>query len=148
MILDELQQTLHHSIPLTQAMGIRVHSFTDGTLSLFAPLEKNYNHKSTAFGGSLYSLSVLTGWSLIHLLLQQEALSGHIVIHKSQTRFLKPVDGNLLTRCQFESEKERLLFLKTYRRKGIARIKLNVHLSQENIPEPQLLFTGEYVVHR
>jgi len=56
-----LQQTLKHEIPLTQATGIKVFEVTEDSITLRAALENNVNHKSTAFGGSLYSLSLLTG---------------------------------------------------------------------------------------
>ncbi len=40
----------------------------DEPVVLRAPLAPNANHKGTAFGGSLYSLAVLTGWAWAHAL--------------------------------------------------------------------------------
>jgi thioesterase domain-containing protein len=65
---SELQKILYSEIPLTKAIGIEVCEFTGLSLTLKAPLEKNINHKCTAFGGSLYSVAVLSGWGLIYLL--------------------------------------------------------------------------------
>ena len=79
-----LQSTLHTEIPLTQTMGIKVIAYGDRQLTLKAPLQPNINHKSTAFGGSLYSIAVLSGWGLLFLLLQEQELSGQIVIARSE----------------------------------------------------------------
>lgn len=147
MMLKILQNRLHTDIPIAQQMGIEVSAYDGKTLSLKAPLANNINHKQTAFGGSLYSVSVLTGWSLIYLLLAEENLAGHIVIQKTQTHFLQPVTQDLLTHCRIESEKEKQRFLKIYRRKGIARLHLQVAIEDEN-GQPQLSFEGDYVVHK
>ena len=57
-----LEQLLHQDIPLTQALGLSVLDWSHGELRLSLPLAANLNHKSSMFGGSLYSLSVLAGW--------------------------------------------------------------------------------------
>ena len=49
----ELEQVLHHDIPLTREMGIRVIDWQNHRLRLHLPLAPNVNHKSTLFGGSL-----------------------------------------------------------------------------------------------
>ena len=57
-----LQSVLHHDIPLTREMGLKVVSWQDRQLRLQLPLVANINHKSTMFGGSLYCAAVLAGW--------------------------------------------------------------------------------------
>ena len=59
-------------------MGIRVAAYDGTSLKLTAPLAPNINHKSTAFGGSLYSLAVLCGWGIVHLKLAEAALHKHL----------------------------------------------------------------------
>lgn len=58
----ELERVLHHDIPLTRDMGMRVIDWHTHTLRLHLPLAPNVNHKSTLFGGSLYCGAVLAGW--------------------------------------------------------------------------------------
>ena len=144
-MIKELQDVLHSEIPLTKEIGIEVRNYVDLSLTIFAPLENNINHKSTAFGGSLYSVSVLSGWGLIFLLLKQHGLSGHIVIQESNTRFLKPVATDITARCSFKSNEQCEKFIKMYKRKGVARIKLESHIDCNN--ELAVIFTGSYVVH-
>ncbi len=145
--LKALETLLHRDIPLTQSMGLQVMEATADSLRLRAPLQNNINHKSTAFGGSLYASAVLTGWGLIHLALTEHDLHGHIVIQESHTRFLKPVKTDIETHCRFESEPQLANFLKMYRRKGRARIQLTTKIYNE-AQELATVFEGQYVVHR
>lgn len=144
-MIDELQKVLHSEIPLTKAIGIEVVEYGDQGLILSAPLENNINHKSTAFGGSLYSVSVLSGWGLIYMLLREHGLSGHIVIYESSTRFLKPVTNDIVASCAFDSTEQCEKLLRTYKRKGIVRTRLESHVICN--PETSVIFEGSYVIH-
>lgn len=140
-----LQQTLNHEIPLTQAMGIEVVEVTESSLRLRAPLENNINHKSTAFGGSLYSLSVLAGWGLIFSRLKALSLQAHIVIQESNIQYLRPVKQDLLASCHISSEKAFKRSIDMFRRKGTARFNLDVTVSgHEGVA---VVFNGQYVIH-
>ena len=144
-MINELQALLHAEIPLTKAIGIKVGEYNNHSLTLHAPLENNINHKCTAFGGSLYSVAVLSGWGLVYLLLQQHELSGHIVIQESNIKFIKPVVSDITAKCSFESAAQIDKFIKTYKKKGIARIDLEAHITCNN--EASVVFNGSYVVH-
>lgn len=56
-----LESILHHGIPLTRDMGLKVLDWQAQQLRLQLPLEANVNHKSTMFGGSLYCGAVQIG---------------------------------------------------------------------------------------
>src|SRR6266478_6063574 len=82
-LLRHLQQTMHSEIPLTGAIGIRAVAYDREGLRLSAPLAQNINDKGTVFSGSLNAVITLAGWGLIWLLLQEQDLSGAIVIQDS-----------------------------------------------------------------
>lgn len=140
-----LQSVLNTEIPLTNAMGIEVEAYSESGIRLSAPLSKNINHKCTAFGGSLYSVAVLTGWSLIYLLMHEQNLSGHIVIQESKIQYLLPVDTDIISTCSFENQEQVNRFLKVYRRKNKSRISLTVTIEQNF--KNAVVFYGQYVVH-
>ncbi|WP_312233424.1 YiiD C-terminal domain-containing protein, partial [Stutzerimonas nitrititolerans] len=48
-----LEDLLHHDIPLTRALGLRVEQWENHELRVKVPLQANINHKSSMFGGSL-----------------------------------------------------------------------------------------------
>jgi thioesterase domain-containing protein len=149
-MINELQQVLHSEIPLTKSIGIEVLEITDTSLTLTAPLSNNINHKCTAFGGSIYSVAVLSGWGLIYSLLKRHKLTGHIVIQESNTKFIKPVDADITAKCAFDSTEQYQKFLKTYQKKGIARIKLlsRIKFDEDNDASASVIFKGSYVVHK
>ncbi len=139
-----LEQILHNEIPISRAMGIRVAGYDGASLKLDAPLAPNINHKSTAFGGSLYSLAVLCGWGLLHLKLAEARLHKHIVIQESSIRYLHPVEHDLHAECRLDEDAFRK-FLRTLKKHGRARISLDAVITQDN--RPAVEFSGRYVVH-
>lgn len=145
-MITELQNVLYSEIPITKALGITVKEFSNTSLTLSAPLENNLNHKSTAFGGSLYSVAVLSGWGLIYWLIKSRGLKGHIVIQQSSTNFNKPVVSDITARCSFESEQQIEKFIRMYKSKGKARIKLQSVVMSDS--EIGVLFNGSYVIHQ
>ncbi len=144
-MMKQLQNVLHSEIPLTKHIGLTVVDHTDLSLTLHAPLENNINHKCTAFGGSIYSVLVLSGWGLIYLLLKEHNLSGHIVIQESKTQFIKPVNSDITAKCAFLSTQQIDKFICMYKRKGIARIKLTSKIIVND--KDAVIFNGSYVVH-
>jgi len=137
---------LHAEIPLTRSIGIRVADYTGDILTLAAPLEPNTNHKSTAFGGSLYSVAVLSGWGLLYLRLRELDVSAHIVIHETQVRYLRPVTGELVATARLAPGESLGRAVKLFQRRGRARIGLDAQIIQDG--EPAVAFHGAYVIHR
>jgi len=145
-IENQLQQVLNNEIPLTNSIGIEVDSVTENCVCLKAPLENNINHKLTVFGGSLYSVSVLTGWSMVYVLLKRLNIEAHIVIHHSEIDYLLPVNEDFKACCESVSELKINKFIKMYKRKGRSRIMLDVFIM--NGEKRAVHFTGDYVIHK
>jgi len=145
-IKQSLQKVFHHEIPLSREIGISVVDYKSTSLTLQAPLDRNINHKSTAFGGSLYSVAVLSGWGLLYLLLQKQGLSGHIVIHESQVKYHRPVRGDILSTATIELGANLQRFIKLFERSGKARINVHAQIFFES--ELAVDFHGQYVVHK
>jgi len=140
---QQLESILHAEIPITQAMQIGVENCSDKDVSLSAPLAPNINHKQTAFGGSLYSVAVLAGWSMTYCLLERLGVNAQIVIHQSDINYLAPVAGTIEAHCQLTSEIDIEKFNKLMQRKGRARLKLKSHIIAEG--KNAVEFEGVYV---
>ena len=140
-----LQKILNEEIPITRALGISVDYLTENSIILSAPLANNINHKSTAFGGSLYSVAVLAGWAMIYSILDSLNLHAHIVIHESDIQYLKPVNQDIQASCKIINHSEFDKKIKLFKRKGISRIMLNVEV--KNSGQLAVRFTGQYVIH-
>jgi len=144
-----LESVLHHDIPLTRDMGLKVLEWHEQQLSLHLPLDPNVNHKSTMFGGSLYCGAVLAGWGWLHLRLKEEGIEdGHIVIQEGQISYLLPVTGDAVVMCPAPDAAVWKKFLAMYRRYGRARLALNTRIVNADSDEDAVRFTGQYVLHR
>ena len=145
----QLESVLHHDIPLTRDMGLKVLDWHDQQLRLYLPLEANVNHKSTMFGGSLYCGAVLVGWGWLHLRLKEEGITdGHIVIQEGQISYLLPVTSDANAICQAPDPVIWKKFLTTFQRYGRARLTLNTRVVNEGRDEDAVRFVGQYVLHR
>jgi len=141
-----LENLLHRDIPITRAMGIKVKQYDGHELSLGAPLSANINHKMTAFGGSINTLTTLTCWGLIHLILKEAGLQGHVVIQDSSIRYLHPIHGDMEATCQKPPQNLVKRFTELYRQRGKARMELSSTIYQDD--EIAASYIGRYVALR
>lgn len=140
---QQLESVLHTEIPITQAMQIGVRFCSDKAVMLTAPLAPNINHKQTAFGGSLYSVAVLSGWSMTYLLLERLGIEAQIVIHQSEIDYLAPVAATIEAHCELSSDIDIEKFNKLMQRKGRARLKLKSRIVSDG--KTAVEFEGVYV---
>jgi thioesterase domain-containing protein len=127
---DYLQQRIDREIMLARPMGVVVESANDSSLVLRAPLAPNANHKGTAFGGSLYSLAVLTGWAWLTRFLATRKLDAEAVIQESNMRFLKPVHGEMRACLEIPAAADIEKFQKMLVRASRGRIRLQVKMHE------------------
>jgi thioesterase domain-containing protein len=126
---DYLQNRIVGEFALAKHIGIVVESADDAAVVLRAPLQANANYKGTAFGGSLYSVAVLTGWAWVTRYLAVRGLAADAVIQESSVRFLAPVEGELRACSAAPSEAQIEKFRKMLQRAGRGRIRLRVEIN-------------------
>jgi len=142
----KIESTIHSEIPLCKQMGISIEKFDDEGLIAKAPLAPNINHKNSAFGGSLYNVCVIAGWSMVYGILLQKDISAHVVIQHSNIDYRTAVTSeDIVAFC--ESPKDRVIekFIKTFEKRGMSRIALVVKIMQND--ELAVHFEGKYVIH-
>ncbi len=151
-IAQQLENVLHQDIPLTRDMGMKVISWENHQLRLHLPLAQNINHKSTLFGGSLYCGAVLAGWGWLYLRLKEAGIDdGHIVIQEGQISYPLPVKRDGVAICDAPDEATWDRFVKTYERRGRARLALNTRIvaaGSAGSAGSAVEFVGQYVLHR
>ncbi len=122
--LEEITAYLQDHIPLSRHIGAVVHTYDGASIRLGAPLEPNLNHRSTAFGGSLSALAILSGWALLHLALGERGIPNRLVIQRSSIDFRKPVDGDFAVTSALPAAAEWDRFLATLARHDRARVSV------------------------
>ena len=125
---DYLQSRIAGEFALARHIGIVVESADDAAVVLRAPLAANANHTGTAFGGSLYSLAVLTGWAWVTRYLAARGIAADAVIQESNTRFLVPVHGELRASVAAPPKTQIDKFRKMLQRAGRGRVRLRVEI--------------------
>lgn len=143
---EEVTAYLHQHIPVTRAMQIEVLPETQSVLKLSARLAPNLNHQETAFGGSIASLGILAGWTLIHLRLRGDGHRYKIVIQKSEMEFLRPIESDFLAECPYPDEPSWEQFYSGLQRKGRARIELESRVTRDD--EVAAVIKGTFVAKR
>lgn len=140
-----LENKLHNEIPLTKFMDLKITKYEEKELITIAPLNKNINDKGTAFGGSLATLTIISGWSICWLISKElEINSENIVVIKNEHSYRKPVTKELIchtkrpTKDEIENLKNKLLLKKS------ASIKISSQIIEDG--EICVDFTGYYVI--
>jgi thioesterase domain-containing protein len=141
--MQALQATFDHEIPITREIGIKVAHYDSEQLALTAPIERNTNHKATAFAGSLNSVVTLAGWGMIWLLLKELDIAATIVIQDSASHYRRPVTRDFTAVCHRPGPEQVRQFAHTLREKGRARLELQVAIHEHDVMV--MSFRGRYV---
>ena len=160
---QDLVQILSDNIKLYEHLGITVQALDSHRAILKVDLQKNLNHKGTAFGGSLYATGVLSAYALVLAGLKHYKIpTENIVIAKGVIEYHRPIDSDFTIICQFaDLDQERAFYQELKDKKRVRRdlqVKIYNHifkdggsegLSRGMISEPGLLaasLLGSFVV--
>ncbi|MBM7060577.1 YiiD C-terminal domain-containing protein [Pseudomonas sp. UL073] len=138
---EALTRYLHDNIPLTTAMAIRVVPSVLGELRLSAPHAPNRNPHNTVFGGSLATLAIAAGWTLLFDALQREGLDAALVIQHFDCNYRAPAAAEFYADTRLPEDWP--AFLEQLRNRGRARLNLPVQLSCAE--QPVLTAHARYV---
>ena len=146
MTVEEAQKYIERNIPITKAMGMTINALSRQEVRLSVPISLNINHRGSAFGGSIDSLFLTTGWAFIRFLIDHYQPTPIIVGSRGETKFIKPVLEDFEASLTMPSAEKVDKFLHTFERFGKARITIRatIHEKGERCAE----FEGDYVVVR
>ncbi|MDY3201346.1 MAG: YiiD C-terminal domain-containing protein [Arcobacter sp.] len=144
-MIKELEKKLHNEIPLTKFMNLKILNYNEKELITTIPLDVNINDKGTAFGGSLATLTIISGWSLCWLISKELGFnSNNIVIIKNENSYKKPVTKDIICHT-FKPNNEEINILKEkLLSKQSASVKITSQIVENN--EICVDFVGYYVI--
>ncbi len=144
-MIKELQNKLHNEIPLTKIMEIKIQNYTNQELITTASLGININDKGTAFGGSLSTTTIISGWSLCWLISKELGFdSNNIVIIKNETSFRRPVTKDIVCHTKKPSLEEIQILKEKLLTKKSASLKIKSKIIEDG--EICVDFSGYYVI--
>jgi thioesterase domain-containing protein len=140
---ETVEQYLHQHIPLSGAMAISVDSIDESGIMLSAPLLPNINHRSTAFGGSISTLAILSAWTFVHVRLQTLAIPCRIVIQSNSMEYVSPIEAEFQAHCLNPPQQNWERFIAAVSKRGKGRIALTAEVYSHGVLSA--IFHGEYV---
>jgi thioesterase domain-containing protein len=143
--LNHLEELITTKMPITQHLEFSL-SAADDALVASAPLRANLNHAGTAFGGSISMLSTLTGWAMVHTLLDEMKAQAEILIQESDIEYRQPVRSDLKVVCERPDPSALERFQSMLDRWGKARLELKCKIHDAG--ERAVTFIGQYVALR
>jgi thioesterase domain-containing protein len=144
--ISEVEHYLHTHIPLSRDIGVSVTSVGEEGVTLAAPLQSNLNHQSTAFGGSISALAILSGWTYLCMRLRGSTEPSRIVIQRSEVNYLQPILGEFTARCVAPTGDEWDRFWDLLQKRGKGRIVLESDVTCDGTRSAA--FTGTYVAFK
>lgn len=140
-----LQEVIRKELPVARFMAVRVASWNDSGLTLRSPEAPNRNAHGTTFGGSISALGLLAGWGLINLRLAEVGIDAEVVVQRSCVDYRSPLLGEVEAIALMPSDDDWSRFLRTYERRGRARLRLIVEISGETGEAPGGVMEGVFV---
>ncbi len=119
------------------ALSMKFMECTDTGASISINLDGNRNDKDTMFAGSIYSVMVLTGWTLAKHICDIRASDYDVVIKESTSKFIKPVNTGSLARATLTGDP-------VHKANDNLSININVELLDKN-NETCAEFMGNYI---
>lgn len=145
--LDELERLIVEKMPITEHLEFELAADDEGRLRASAPLQPNANHMGSAFGGSLSMLATVTGWAMVHQVVQDAMedmrRSVEVMIQESDIEYTRPVYEKIAVVCEPPDEDTRERFQEMLDRWGRARIDLECRIHAAG--ERAVSFVGRYV---
>ncbi len=122
-----LNRYLHEHIPLAAAMQLQVTHADGQRIRVAAPLAANRNPHGTVFGGSLATLAIVSGWTLLYDALQRAGLPASLVIQHFDADYRAPAAAEFSAESELPEQWPD--FLQTLQKRGRARLDLAIRLS-------------------
>jgi len=135
-----LSDFMTQHLPIAQALGIEVDSFSQQQLVLNAPLQPNINDKQSAFGGSIYSVCVMTCWGMVYLhALNNKIDAPNIAVGKAEIKYRAPVLSDFQAKCTVPDIEVFDDFISEYWQQGKAKITLRSFIASPDDPDQKIV---------
>ncbi|MEJ2591582.1 MAG: YiiD C-terminal domain-containing protein [Candidatus Thiodiazotropha sp.] len=121
----ELEQRIRSGIPIAAHMDFQVRELSDNAITVIGGGAENVNVHGTAFAGSLYAITTLALWGLVHARLPADSA---LVLAEGSIRYRRPVVGDIVARCEIPAA-EMAGFLARLQERGKAVLVASVQVA-------------------
>ena len=140
----DLKTYIRKNIPLTDFMDFNIDELSDYSIKVSVPIEANGNHYGTAFGGSIATLGILSGWALLQSKMNKERINATIVIKQSTTNYITPGLADFEAECADLSKEKWEEFKTSLLQNGKATLTLHSQLNSKGklIAKQESIYVG------
>jgi thioesterase domain-containing protein len=140
---------IKNKIPITKELDFNITSWNGSELKLCVPYEKNKNHHNTVFGGSLAMATIVSGYCMTFMVLEDNLgenwLNDYtLVIKDFSCNYIRPVTKDFET-LSIAKEEDFNSFIKMLKRKGRARLSVSTTILES---ETLLNASATYVAYK
>ena len=143
-IIKVYQNLVLKEFPIAKHLGVNIHNIEENSVYEKALLKNNINIHGTVFGGSLYSVGVLTGWILVKYLLDKNNITGNIFIKNANIEYKKPITNDFIFKSTIPPSNDIIQFFD--RLQTMNKASLNVISIINNNLSDNVIFNGCYTV--
>ena len=141
-LLDEF---FARHLPITQYLNMRSYEYTGASFSLAIDLAPSINDKLTAFGGSLFCVSVMNCWGMVYLQGRQRGINPNMVVSHAEIDYLAPVDDEvIIATCHQPDDANWDDFFASFNHRGKARAKVSSTIVCNG--KDAVRFNGQYAI--
>ena len=141
-LLDEF---FAEHLPITRYLNMRLHEYTGDSFSLAIDLQPSLNDKLTAFGGSLFCVSVMNCWGMVYLQGRQRGINPNMVVSHAEIDYLAPVDDAvIIATCHAPDDADWGSFFASFHSRGKARAKVSSTIMCNG--REAVRFNGQYAI--
>lgn len=127
-----LEKYLLNSIPILKHHKFKLNYLAENSIQLSAPISENKNHYDTAFGGSISTLGIVTGWALLLYKVKKENLPLRLVIQQNSIHYKKPIFSDFISKAEINTEHWNE-FIETSLQKGKAKVMMEIKISSNEV---------------
>ncbi|MCO6473099.1 MAG: YiiD C-terminal domain-containing protein [Melioribacteraceae bacterium] len=124
---QKLEQLLIKNVPILRYHQFKISKLTNEKIEITAPIIENQNHYLTAFGGSISTLGIVTGWAILLYKVQEAKLPLKLVIQKNSIHYKLPIKSNFTSKVEINNENW-MEFVETALKQGKAKLSLNIKI--------------------
>ena len=140
-----LDDFFSRTLPISKYLNMRLHEYTGDSFSLAIDLQPSINDKFTAFGGSLYCVSVMNCWGMVYLQGRQRGINPNMVVSHAEIDYLAPVDDEvIIATCHEPEDANWDSFFESFNTRGKARAKVSSTIMCNG--KEAVRFTGQYAI--
>jgi thioesterase domain-containing protein len=147
MALEELERLIVEKMPITEHLEFSLAADEQGRVRASAPLQPNANHMGSAFGGSISMLATVTGWAMMHQVVEDAVEDMkervQVMIQEGDIEYMRPIYDNISVICERPDEDALERFQQMLDRWGRARLDLKCKIDAAG--ERAVTFIGRYV---